>query len=121
MSFKEEIFMIKIKLIVPRKNYINNAYERFERHNELEPAYQLENEIIEFKFEEVVIPAGNLNQLDTDADVLMSRGLMSKLIKEISGEIPVVDIPVQGIDLIQCLVDRKSTRLNLQSRGHLVC
>ena len=99
--------MIKIKLIVPRKNYINNAYERFERHNELEPAYQLENEIIEFKFEEVVIPAGNLNQLDTDADVLMSRGLMSKLIKEISGEIPVVDIPVQGIDLIQCLVECK--------------
>src|SRR5699024_9037120 len=37
----------------------------------------------------------------------ISRGLMTKLLKKYSNGIPVVDIPVQGIDLIHSLYECK--------------
>lgn len=97
--------MIKVKLVVPQKNYIKNAVQYFREQLASEAKEKIGDKTVEFHFEEVVIPAENIKETKFEADVIISRGLMSKLIKEHHKEIPVVDIPVQGVDLIRCLVD----------------
>ncbi|KAB7707066.1 AAA domain-containing protein [Bacillus aerolatus] len=100
--------MIKIKLVVPRKGYIMDAFERFEEFNRLEAIENRGNELEEFELEEVVVAADQIGKLKLDADVVISRGLVTKLLKESNEFIPIVDIPVQGIDLIRCLYDCKA-------------
>lgn len=97
--------MIKMKLVVPKENYIKNAVNHFKEQLALEGKHKVGDKTIEFHFDEVVVPAKYIKDTEIDADVIISRGLMSKLIKEYHNEIPVVDIPVQGIDLIRCLVN----------------
>ncbi|OCA81285.1 sigma 54-interacting transcriptional regulator [Pseudobacillus wudalianchiensis] len=101
--------MIKIKLVVPRKGYIKHAFERFEEFNRLEEREEHHHEeTVEFELEEVVVAADKVAKLELDADVIISRGLMTKLLKEHNEFMPIVDIPVQGIDLIRCLSDCKA-------------
>nr|WP_245203538.1 sigma 54-interacting transcriptional regulator [Ammoniphilus resinae] len=66
----------------------------------------LDDEAIVFELEEVVAIGDEVIKLKLDADVLLSRGITAQLLKE-TQFIPVVDIPVQGIDLIRCLYDCK--------------
>lgn len=107
-TFLEVITLIKIKLVVPRKGYIKEAFERFEEFNRLEEIENKQEESIEFALEEVVVAADKIAELELDADVIISRGLMTKLLKEHNEFMPIVDIPVQGIDLIRCLSDCKA-------------
>lgn len=97
--------LIQIKLVVPRKDYIKSAMERFETIESQEPSDIYDGH--SFQLEEVVIPTEQVTQAELDADVLISRGLVTKLLKESDLSIPVVDIPVQGTDLIRSLVDCK--------------
>lgn len=100
--------LIKIKLVVPRKGYITDAFERFEEFNQLEELENKDNGLVKFVLEEVVVDADQIVKLKLDADVVISRGLITKLLKESNEFIPIVDIPVQGIDLIRCLYDCKA-------------
>ncbi|MFK2825290.1 sigma 54-interacting transcriptional regulator [Bacillus sp. B190/17] len=100
--------MIKITLVVPRKGYIKDAFERFEEFNRLEEMENKHEASIEFELEEIVVAADKISELEIDADVIISRGLMTKLLKEHNEFMPIVDIPVQGIDLIRCLSDCKA-------------
>ncbi|MEK4028218.1 sigma 54-interacting transcriptional regulator [Pseudobacillus sp. FSL P4-0506] len=100
--------MIKIKLVVPRKGYIKEAFERFEEFNQLEERENQHGKMAEIELEEVVVAAHKIAELELDADVIISRGLMTKLLKEHNEFMPIVDIPVQGIDLIRCLSDCKA-------------
>ncbi|WP_257350980.1 sigma 54-interacting transcriptional regulator [Pseudalkalibacillus decolorationis] len=100
--------MIQIKLVVPIKGYITDAFERFENFILLEEMENKNNESVKFELEEVVVAADQIGKLKLDADVIISRGLVTKLLKESNENIPVVDIPVQGIDLIRCLYDCKA-------------
>ncbi|VEF46859.1 sigma-54 dependent transcriptional regulator [Bacillus freudenreichii] len=98
--------MIKIKLVVPRKDYIKHAQERFEEFNRQEKIDSPE-ENVAFELEEVVIPTDRIRTTKLDADVIISRGLVTKLLKENNESVPIVDIPVQGIDLIRSLDECK--------------
>ncbi len=100
--------MINIKLVVPRKGYIKDAMERFEEFI-LQEARDAPEENIGFQLEEVVIPTDKIHKAKVDADVIISRGLVTKLLKEHNESIPIVDIPVQGIDLIRSLVECKES------------
>lgn len=98
---KERGSLIKIKLVVPRKNYIKNALERFREFQLMEGPEDPEG--LNFELEEVVVPTDQVREKTFDADVIISRGLVTKLLKESQDSIPIVDIPVQGIDLIRSL------------------
>ncbi|MFD1706178.1 sigma 54-interacting transcriptional regulator [Siminovitchia sediminis] len=98
--------MIKIKLVVPAENYIKHAQDRFEEFIRQE-AKESPEEHLEFELEEVVIPTDQIRETTLDADVIISRGLVTKLLKEYHEAVPIVDIPVQGIDLIRSLVESK--------------
>ncbi|KIL79401.1 sigma-54-dependent Fis family transcriptional regulator [Bacillus badius] len=99
--------MIKIKLVVPRKGYIKDAFKRFEEFEQLEERENQNDHMPKIELEEVIVAADKIPQLEMDADVIISRGLMTKLLKERNEFMPIVDIPVQGIDLIRCLSDCK--------------
>ncbi|MDQ7863543.1 hypothetical protein RCO48_28450 [Peribacillus frigoritolerans] len=73
--------MIKIKLVVPRKGYITDAFERFEEFNKLEESENNDNGSVKFVLEEVVEDADKIGKLKLDADVIISRGLITKTIK----------------------------------------
>lgn len=98
--------MIKIKLVVPRKGYIKDAVERFEEFI-MQEAKDAPEEDMVFQLEEVVIPTNEIRGTTVDADVIIARGLVTKLLKENNESTPIVDIPVQGIDLIRSLVECK--------------
>ncbi|WP_408011471.1 sigma 54-interacting transcriptional regulator [Pseudalkalibacillus sp. A8] len=100
--------MIKIKLVVPVQGYITDAFERFEEFNLLEELENTSSGTMKIELEEVVVAADQIRNLDLDADVVISRGLMTKLLKEYNESIPIIDIPVQGIDLIRSLYDSKT-------------
>lgn len=93
---------ITIKLVVPIANYINNAEEIFKRHQFTMNRNYID-EKVSYHFAEQVIPTNEIFSTDVIADVIVSRGILTKKLKEKYEDIPVVDIPVQGIDLIQCL------------------
>ncbi|MGM8364513.1 sigma 54-interacting transcriptional regulator [Virgibacillus sp. W0181] len=90
--------MIKIQLVVPRKDYISASWKTFLK------SYEKENDLQEdFEVEELVIPVEKLHEHQYEADVIISRGLLSKKLKGFKLQIPIVDIPVQGIDLVRSL------------------
>lgn len=91
--------VIKVLLVVPRKDYINPSWRTF--LNTYLPANDAVN--VEFELEEKVVPLSELHQHTYSADVIMSRGFLSKILLELKLTIPVVDIPVQGIDLVRSL------------------
>lgn len=94
--------MIKIQLVVPRKNYINTDWKKFLKSYAKEKK-KTNDENIYFEVEELVIPVDELHEHTYDADVIISRGLLSKKLKALKLQMPVVDIPVQGIDLVRSL------------------
>jgi len=98
--------VIKIKLVVPCEGFIEDAFEMFSEYMLIEENDRLVDETVEFEMEEVVALGDEVRKLKLEADVLLSRGITAQLLKE-TQSIPVVDIPVQGIDLIRCLHDCK--------------
>lgn len=94
--------MITMQLVVPRKDYINASWKTFLQSYEKERK-MMGLESGEFKLEELVIPVDQLHDNKYDADVLISRGLLSKKLREMKLPMPIVDIPVQGIDLVRSL------------------
>lgn len=56
--------MIKIKLVVPRKGYIKEAFERFEEFNQLEERENQHGKMAEIELEEVVVAAHKIAELE---------------------------------------------------------
>ena len=52
---------------------------------------------------EVVVPAGNENTIPVDADALVARGNSATFLRERFHELPVVEIPITGIDVLRAL------------------
>lgn len=93
---------ITIKLVVPTENYIPDAKAIFESH-QFNMNKNFLQEKVKYHFSEEIIPTEEIEKRKIEADVIVSRGILTNKLKEIYADIPVVDIPVQGIDLIQCL------------------
>ncbi|MDT8862151.1 sigma 54-interacting transcriptional regulator [Alkalihalobacillus sp. MEB130] len=99
---------IKINMVVPCNNFIEHAFETFKEHNQSETTDRINDEVIQYELEEIIANGEDLRTLKLDADVIMSRGITCQILKESNQKIPIVDIPVQGLDLIRCLYDCKS-------------
>lgn len=93
---------VRILLIVPRKDYINPNWRDFLLSYQQERD-KMNIERTDFKLEEKIIPIRELDLHHYAGDVIISRGFLSKTLQELKLSIPVVDIPVQGIDLVRSL------------------
>ena len=97
--------MIKIGLVFPFENFFPFAEATFHEHNSYEKLF---NEITdEYTFEEYIIPDKELSNTQFDCDVIISRGITAQTIKNIVNDIPVVEIPVAGNDLVKILYNCK--------------
>lgn len=98
--------MMKIALVFPYPGFFPFANDTFFEHSRYESLF---NEISEdeFSFEELVIPDAELNNTNFDCDVIISRGITAQTIKHFEKEIPVVEIPVAGNDLVKTLYSCK--------------
>lgn len=93
--------MIKIALVVPDINFIENAKEIFFNHNEIDGHYQGEP----YFLEEVVTTMDDVRNLKIEADVIISRGLFAQILKHSRKDVPVVEISLLISDIIQALID----------------
>lgn len=103
--------MIKISLVFPYSNFFDLSYNIFQEHNEFELDYgPKNNNAAEYILEEIVISDNKINKSQIKGtDVIISRGITSELIKNQVGDIPVVEIPVVGNDLVRSLYEAKQT------------
>ncbi|GKV65910.1 MULTISPECIES: sigma 54-interacting transcriptional regulator [unclassified Sporosarcina] len=97
---------IKITLVVPSRNFINHAFNIFREHNLVEHE-EINGRKVNFEMEEVVWNGDEVLNQKFTADVIMARGITCQTLKRSNPELPVVDIPVQGLDLIRSLDDCK--------------
>ncbi len=63
--------MIRFALAVPCNNFIKDAFDIFNQHNELSKDYSLED----YSMEEVIITNENIGSKKIEADVIITRGL----------------------------------------------
>lgn len=94
---------INILLVVPGRHFIQNTMETFKEHSRDTETFEGEN--IRFELKEIVANFEEVVHIKPNADVIISRGITALKLKETFDDIPIVDIPVQGIDLIRCLVE----------------
>lgn len=99
--------MKKIALVLPEKNIIENIFQIFEEHNMSHKSYDNE----EYILEEVLVKDEDIDNINLDADVILTRGVLAEILKKTQYELPVVEIQVLGIDLIHSLIecDKKFT------------
>ena len=92
--------MIKFALAVPCHNFIENAFEVFDQHNELSRSNDFET----YCMEEIIVTDQNVNTIEIDADVIITRGLLAEILKSIQGDIPVVEIQVPATDTLRVVL-----------------
>ena len=97
--------MIKIALVVPFENFIEIAQSTFKLHNLEDGMWQGE----EYVLEEIVADSEELVHLKIDADAIISRGLYAEILKSINHDIPIIEVVVQGSDMIENLMLCKQT------------
>lgn len=95
--------MIKFALAVPCHNFIENAFDVFNQHNELSRSTDFET----YCMEEVIVTEENVNTIQIDADVIITRGLLAEILKSIQGDIPVVEIQVPATDTLRVVLNCK--------------
>lgn len=95
--------MIKFALAVPCHNFIENAFDVFNQHNELSRSTDFET----YCMEEVIVTEQNVNTIQIDADVIITRGLLAEILKSIQGDIPVVEIQVPATDTLRVVLNCK--------------
>jgi transcriptional regulator with PAS, ATPase and Fis domain len=100
---REILNMIKIALVVPLKDYIENAQSTFMLHNSKYGTWKGE----EYVLEEIVASSDELVHFKTDADAIIARGLYAEILKNMNSDIPIVEIVVQGSDMIENLMECK--------------
>lgn len=99
--------MIKISLVFPHKGFFDIAASTFDEHNKFELCYKSYDKKHEFVLEEVIVANSEIINLHLDTDVIISRGITAQLIKRYIDNIPIVEIPVVGNDLMRSLIESK--------------
>jgi transcriptional regulator with PAS, ATPase and Fis domain len=102
--------MIKIALVEPFRDFIQTANSTFKLHNLKDPLWQGE----EYVLEEIVVDSDELVHLKIDADAIIARGLYAEILKSINYDIPIIEVIVQGSDMIESLMLCKQTFGNKQ-------
>lgn len=95
--------MIRIALVVPCKNFIDVARKTFEEHNKLDTTYNYDT----YELQEVIVTEKNVHDIKINADVIITRGLLAQILKNIQGDIPVVEINVMASELIRTITSCK--------------
>jgi transcriptional regulator with PAS, ATPase and Fis domain len=95
--------MIKITLIAPYPELVDLGIATFKEHNAYEAAEHKSLLLSEYEFEGFVGLHREVDTLQFDADVIIARGSTANRLKRRIKNLPVVEIPVAGIDLIRCL------------------
>ncbi|AOM83547.1 sigma 54-interacting transcriptional regulator [Salisediminibacterium beveridgei] len=98
--------MITIVLAVPHAGFIENAKLIFDEHNTFNEFYGNE-ESLSFQIIEEEVSNEKGYEIQSNADVIISRGITSQILKRNNKAVPIVDIPVSGNDLIETLYDAK--------------
>lgn len=97
--------MVKIALVVPCENFIQNASEILSQHNHFYAQEDSENYVME----EIIVNRSNGEQLVIDADLILTRGLLAEIMSRLPGDIPLVQISVPTADILRTI--RKCTQL----------
>ena len=95
------VVIIKIALVVPFSNFIEQALEVFERHNRENQRPGEE----EYTLEELVVRQRDLSDLCIDADAIIARGLYADILKNQNRDTPIIEIVVQGNDMLNNLLE----------------
>jgi len=99
--------MIKITAIAPYKEFADQFYDVFKDHNEYVHKREYEHEDYELEVIQAVGP-DQIESLELNADVLVARGITAYYLRNMDYYIPIVEIPVAGNDLINCLYEMKN-------------
>lgn len=99
--------MFKITMVSPYQELIDFAKETFEEHNEYETTHNFDSIKNEYKFNGIVASSEDAKSMATDADVIIARGYTAAFLKATGNQIPVVEIPVAGNDLISSIDECK--------------
>lgn len=112
--------MIKFALAVPCHNFIENAFEVFDQHNELGRSNDFET----YCMEEIIVTDQNVNTIQIDADVIITRGLLAEILKSIQGDIPVVEIQVPATDtlrvVLNCVKEYHASKIGIIASHNMV-
>lgn len=96
--------MIRIALMFPAKGFFTETLETFKLHGEFKNDFNINDLVNDYELVEICVPNNKIKKEHIDnVDVIISRGITAELIKKQVGDIPVVEIPVVGNDLVRCL------------------
>lgn len=93
------MWLIRISIVVPYKNFIENAFDVFHQHNGSDVIY---NEL-EYTLEEVVVSIEELRQVNICSDVIIARGLYAQTLKQYQNNTPIIELSLKPIDLLSTL------------------
>lgn len=102
---KEEKQMVKIALVVPCENFIENAAQILNQHNRF---YEHEDPET-YVMDEIIMNNSNSGQASIEADLILTRGLLAQILATLPGDIPIVQISVPTADILRTI--RQCTRL----------
>lgn len=97
--------MVKIALVVPCENFIEEASRILEQHNQFHKEEDPETYIME----EIIMNNSNSGRTKIDADLILTRGLLAQILVNLPGDIPIVQISVPTADILRTI--RRCTRL----------
>lgn len=103
--------MIKIALVVPFKDFIKDVQSVFNLHNSNNHDMPKDEE---YSLEEIITESDQLENLKTDADCIIARGLFAEILKNSNIDIPIVEVSIQGSDMLDNLLECKKVFGNRQ-------
>lgn len=99
-------------LIAPYRGFADKFVDIFHEHNLV--GQKIDKETEQYKLEVVIASTlSDLENLDFDAEVVISRGFVSEDLRRMESFIPVVEIPIAAGDLVHCL---QGVRTNFKER-----
>ncbi|WHH57623.1 sigma 54-interacting transcriptional regulator [Petroclostridium sp. X23] len=101
--------MIKITAIAPYQEFGDLFRDMFEKHEQYMHKTDYEaNEESEYELEVIVATADNaINKVSVDSDVIVARGATATILRNKNCQIPIVEIPIPGHDIVRALYECK--------------
>ena len=97
--------MVKIALVVPCNNFIENAPQILEQHNQFHKQEDSETYVMN----EIIVNNSSSEHPQIDADIILTRGLLAEIMSNFPSDIPIVRISVPTADILRTI--RKCTQL----------
>lgn len=91
--------MVKIALVVPCENFIENASDILEQHNKFHQQEDSETYVMD----EIIVNNSNARGTKIDADIILTRGLLAEILAGLPGDIPIVQISVPTADILRTI------------------